>query len=131
MSSTAGQVPHKCGNVQGSTRLGFLHVFHWLILSSRLNDVTNQLTAVQQVLGRLTSDSNAQPSQALLANAIPGPSEPQNTPLSGAQNILDTSDGSFFCRAEQVGNLPSAPISLGQTWIEGSQAEDLLDQFVT
>jgi len=89
------------------------------------------LTAIQQTLGRLSSNSGTQPSQAPSANAVSEPSEPHITPLSAVENISDTSDETFFYRDEHVGNLPAAPMSLGQTLIEASQVENFLDQFAT
>jgi hypothetical protein len=89
------------------------------------------LTAIQQTLGRLSSNSGTQPSQAPSANAVSDPSEQHITPLSVVENSSDTSDKTFFYRDEHVGNLPEAPMSLGQTLIEASQAENFLDQFVT
>ncbi|KAE9369861.1 hypothetical protein N431DRAFT_493580 [Stipitochalara longipes BDJ] len=103
--------------------------FHRLIFNSRLNDVTSQLTAIQQTLGRLSSNSGTLPSQAPSANAVSEPSEPHITPLSVVENSYDTSDETFFYRDEHVGNLPATPMSLGQTLIEASQAEILFDHF--
>jgi hypothetical protein len=87
------------------------------------------LTAIQQTLGRLSS-SGSQPSQAPSANAVSEPSEPHTTPSSAVKNSSDTSDETFFYRDENERNLPAAPMSLGHTLIEISQAENLLDQFV-
>ncbi|PMD32666.1 hypothetical protein L207DRAFT_571949 [Hyaloscypha variabilis F] len=95
----------------------------------RLNEVTSQLTAIQQSLGRLSSSSGSQPSQAPSANAVSEPLEPQIIPFSAVENSSDAADETFFYRDENARNLPAAPMSLGHTLIETSQAENLLDHF--